>query len=284
MVVKGILNNNAVIAADENRKEVVVVGSGIGFKSRKGQILKKEDIQKVFILQEACASANLIQLLSSIDENYIEVSKKIVKYGRDNLDIKIHDSIYVTLSDHIRVAILRKRREIIFDYSMNWSIRKIYRNEYHVGEVALKIIEKECGVKLPEEEAGAIAWHFVNAEIGNTSDEMHDMAFLTSLIQKVVNFVKYYLGIEPDEESIEYYRFLRYLQSIALRIEMKQKMDLKKNRFDEEMLMLAKNKFQEAYECVEKMSELIRREYFSEISTEEFLQLIMHIERFIEKE
>lgn len=284
MVVKVILNNNAVIAIDDDGKEVVVVGNGIGFKSKKGHALRQEDIQKVFILQEMSVSADLINLLSSIDEKYIEVSKKIVKYGRDNLDVKIHDSIYVTLSDHIRVAILRKSREIVFDYSMNWSIRKIYRNEYHVGEVALKIIEKECDVKLPEEEAGIIAWHFVNAEIGNTSDEMHDLAFMTGLIQKVVNFVKYYLGIEPDEDSIEYYRFLRYLQSIALRIEMKQQTNVKKNRFDEEMLKLAKNKFCEAYECVEKVSELIRREYFQEISTEEHLQLIMHIERFLEKE
>lgn len=284
MRIRTILNNNAVIAVDENGKEAVIVKNGIGFGSKKNQKLKDDDMQKVFILQESAStvSAELIDLLSSIDERYIEVSKKIVKYGRENLDAKIHDSIYVTLSDHIRVALKRKQSEIIFDNSMNWSIRRIYRDEYHVGAVALSIIEKECGVRLPEEEAGLIAWHFVNAEIGDTSDEMHDVAFMTSFIQKTLNFVKYYLGKELDEESIAYYRLLRYLQSIALRIEMKQQIESSRNRFDEEMIELAKHKQPRAYQCSEKIGEMIRQDHHSDISTEEFLQLIMHISRFSE--
>ena len=36
MMIKTILNNNAVIAIDENEKEVVIVKNGIGFNSKKG--------------------------------------------------------------------------------------------------------------------------------------------------------------------------------------------------------------------------------------------------------
>lgn len=34
MIIKTILNNNAVIAIDENEKEVVIVKNGIGFNQR----------------------------------------------------------------------------------------------------------------------------------------------------------------------------------------------------------------------------------------------------------
>ena len=52
MMIKTILNNNAVIAIDENEKEVVIVKNGIGFNSKKGMVLKDNDMEKVFILQE----------------------------------------------------------------------------------------------------------------------------------------------------------------------------------------------------------------------------------------
>ena len=69
MMIKTILNNNAVIAIDENEKEVVIV--------KKGMVLKDNDMEKVFILQEKNVSDDMIHLLSLISEEYIEVSKKL---------------------------------------------------------------------------------------------------------------------------------------------------------------------------------------------------------------
>ena len=93
MMIKTILNNNAVIAIDENEKEVVIVKNGIGFNSKKGMVLKDNDMEKVFILQEKNVSDDMIHLLSLISEEYIEVSKKIVDYGRTVLKTGVHDSI-----------------------------------------------------------------------------------------------------------------------------------------------------------------------------------------------
>ena len=44
MMIKTILNNNAVIAIDENEKEVVIVKNGIGFNSKKGMVLKDNEM------------------------------------------------------------------------------------------------------------------------------------------------------------------------------------------------------------------------------------------------
>lgn len=45
MMIKTILNNNAVIAIDENEKEVVIVKNGIGFNSKRGMVLKESDME-----------------------------------------------------------------------------------------------------------------------------------------------------------------------------------------------------------------------------------------------
>ena len=280
MVIKTILNNNAVIALDNDKKEVVIVKSGIGWQSKKGDPLKDTDLDKVFILKENGVSNSTINLLSQIDEEIIGVSRKIVKYGIDNLKSHIHDSIYVTLSDHISLAIERKKKGISFNNPLDWDIRKIYRDEYHVGEVALQIIKHDLNIKLPNEEAGLITLHFVNAQINNNPEAMQDIGNITVFIQKILNFIKYYFTIEYNEDSIDYYRFLRHLQFFAKNIFAK-KMDYGSSRVDADMMNMMSIKYPKEYDCSEKIKEFIKKEYYVDISREEQFYLLIHINRLI---
>ena len=45
-----ILNNNAVMALDENGRETVVMGRGIAFKKRIGEEIDDEQVEKTFTL------------------------------------------------------------------------------------------------------------------------------------------------------------------------------------------------------------------------------------------
>lgn len=284
MIIKTILNNNAVIAIDKNEKEVVIVKNGIGFNSRKGTVLKDSDMEKVFILQERNVSDDMIHLLSLISEEYIEVSKKIVDYGRTVLKAGVHDSIYVTLSDHIKLALSRKKKGIAFDNSMTWSIKKTYREEYHVGEVALKIIQIECGVTLPEEEAGLIALHFVNAKLHNEPEVTHDFASISMFVQDLINFIKYFLCTEMDENSLEYNQLLSYLQALALVLDDRNTPDMSIDCQYEELLQYAKPKFKKAYDCSERIRRFTKEKYDLEIGAEDILHLTMYINKFVKKE
>ena len=284
MMIKTILNNNAVIAIDENEKEVVIVKNGIGFNSKKGMVLKDNDMEKVFILQEKNVSDDMIHLLSLISEEYIEVSKKIVDYGRTVLKTGVHDSIYVTLSDHIELAVSRKKKGIAFDNAMTWSIKKPYREEYHIGEVALKIIQIECGVTLPEEEAGLIALHFVNAKIHNEPEVTHDFAYISVFVQDLINFIKYFLCTEMDENSLEYNQLLSYLQTLALVLDDRKAAAVSSDSRYYEMLRYAKGYFKRAYDCSDRIRRFTKEKYDLEIQPEDILHLTMYINKFIKKE
>ena len=47
-----------------------------------------------------------------------------------------------------------------------WEIRRFYSREYQIGQYALQMIRERLQVDLPEDEAGFIALHFINAEYG----------------------------------------------------------------------------------------------------------------------
>lgn len=280
MKIKTILNNNAIIALNDEKEEVVIVKNGIGFNHRKGDDLKDTDLEKVFVLNDKTFSKTTLNLLSQVSEDITSVSKKIVNYARQNLNYVIHDSIFVTLSDHITLAISRNNKGITFYNPLDWDIKKIYKNEYHISEVALQIIKHDLGVKLPQEEAGLIALHFVNAELNDTPEFMVDMTNITMFIQKILNFVKYYFSIEFDDDSFDSYRFIRHLQYLAKRLFI-HRGEFENGRIDDEMMDLMKLKYKKAYDCADKIRQLIKQEYYMDISMEEQFYLLIHINRLI---
>lgn len=51
-IVKKILNNNVLIAENEEFKEVVLIGKGIGFNKKRGDQLSEEFAEKIFVLKD----------------------------------------------------------------------------------------------------------------------------------------------------------------------------------------------------------------------------------------
>ena len=47
-----MINNNVVSAYNDNGKEIVVVGKGIGFQKKIGDSVKQELVEKVFLLND----------------------------------------------------------------------------------------------------------------------------------------------------------------------------------------------------------------------------------------
>lgn len=44
-----VINNNVVSALDKDAEEVVIMGKGIGFHAKPGQIVNEEQIEKTFL-------------------------------------------------------------------------------------------------------------------------------------------------------------------------------------------------------------------------------------------
>ena len=68
-----------------------------------------------------------------------------------------------------RQALERYKKGIVLQNRMLWEIQKFYPKEYLLGSEVLSYLNQELNVNLPEEEAGNIAFHIVNAQIDATA-------------------------------------------------------------------------------------------------------------------
>lgn len=276
MVIEKILNNNVVITTDENNKEIVVMGRGIAFKKRIGDHIPKEIVDKVFKLSDPNMSDNFKELIADIPLEYMKLSDKIILKSKEKLGKKLNDSIYITLTDHMYTAIERAKEGIKVKNALLWDIKRFYKEEFAIGLEALDYIEEKFKVRLPDDEAGFIALHIVNAQMDQDIKIIYE---ITQIMQEITNVIKYYYGVTFDEESVYYYRFITHLKYFAERL-------LKNTSYDnneDDLLNVIKVKYKNAYNCIEKIDEFINKKYNYKLTDEEKLYLTIHVERAISK-
>ncbi|MBU8917846.1 BglG family transcription antiterminator LicT [Neobacillus sp. 114] len=276
MKIAKVINNNVISVMDEQNKELVIMGRGIAFQKRPGDVVDESKIEKVFRLENKDVSEKFKTLLYEIPLEYMAVSEEIINYAKVKLGKKLNDSIYVSLTDHIHFAIERHQKGINISNALLWEIKKIYQDEFSIGREALKMIQNKLGITLPEDEAGFIAMHIVNAEL---NDEMPNLVNITKLIQDILNIVKYHFKIELDEESLNYFRFLTHLKFFAQRLFSGSHLDSE----DDFLYNLVKEKHKEAFACAQKIKDYITKAHQHEITKEEMGYLAIHIHRVVNR-
>ena len=51
MIIKRILNNNAVMSVDESGEDIIVKGKGIAFQKKSGDEINQNKIDKIFVIK-----------------------------------------------------------------------------------------------------------------------------------------------------------------------------------------------------------------------------------------
>lgn len=272
MIIQKIINNNIISAYDESGAEIVVMGRGIGFGKRAGNQVPDDRIEKVFRIQSHSVAEQLQELLANMPLEHVKVSSDIIAYAKEHLKLKLNQSIYVTLTDHINFAIERLNQGIALENALLWEIKRFYSQEFELGQYALKMIHEKLGIDLPEDEAGFIALHFVNAEYGT---DIRDAWNFPNLMKEILAIVKSELQIDLDEQSIHYERFVTHVKFLLQRVYRK---ELLPNE-EAEWAAMVKGKYPKEYCCSEKIAEYIEQATGSKLSGEEIMYLSIHIRR-----
>lgn len=277
MVIYKIFNNNAVVIKDEKGIEKIVVGCGLAFKKKCGETIDENKIDKVFVLSDLEVNNKFQQMMSYIPTEYVDFGEDVIEYTKKTLNKNLNDTIYISLIDHLYAAVKRYQEGISVKNAILWDIKKFYKDEYNVGLKVLEMIEKRFSIRLPDDEAGFIAIHIVEAALNESSKDMHK---ITEIISEISNIVKYHFHIAFNEESIYYYRFITHLKFFAQRL-------LEGNIYiddsQDDLHYSIKTKYLNSYECVGKISEFINKKYDYKISNDEKLYLTIHIERIVYK-
>ena len=271
MKVLKVINNNVISSIDENQKEVVIMGKGIGFQKKGGDTIDESKIEKIFHLPSE-NTGQFEKLVEDMPYEHMQLAKEIIQYARETLDKHLNKNIYITLTDHLNFAMERQEQGIVFQNALLWEIQKFYQAEYQIGKKALEMIKDKVGVELPDDEAGFIALHLVNAEMdGNIRQALN----MPGMIKDMLNIVRYTFGIELDETTLSYERFVTHLKFFVQRAVQGECYEAD----DMEFIRSIQNRHPKEYECALKMKEYMDRKVNYQVTEEELTYLTIHIVR-----
>jgi beta-glucoside operon transcriptional antiterminator len=120
MKIAKVINNNVISVIDPNNKELVVMGRGIAFQKRPGDLVDESKIEKIFKLDNKDVSEKFKTLLYDVPMEYMDISEQIISYAKEKLGKKLNDSIYVSLTDHITFAIEREQKGLTISNPLLW--------------------------------------------------------------------------------------------------------------------------------------------------------------------
>lgn len=276
MQILRVINNNVISSLDAEKREVVVMGRGIGFQKKAGDTIEDEKIEKVFHLPREHTN-QYERLVSDMPYEHIKMAEEIIQYAGKTLNRHLNKNIYITLTDHLNFAVERQKQGVIFQNALLWETKKFYKEEFEIGLKAIELVREKIGVVLPEDEAGFIALHIVNAEMDG---DIKQAGSMPEMIKDMLNIVRYTFGIEIDESTLSYERFVTHLKFFLQRAVQGVCYDNE----DPELSESIRKRYTKEYACARKIRDYVRQRIDYVVSEEELTYLTMHIARIIRRD
>lgn len=275
MVIKRVFNNNVAMVASDDGAELIVIGKGLCFGRRAGDVVEASSVEKTYALCESTANDaraldRLSSLLESIPVINLAISEDIVGMLREELDADIDDTTLIALADHITLALDRERKGVPCDNPLLLEIQQFYRKEYGLAGRALKIIKDYLGIQMSDEERGFITLHIVNATMPQRADRL---IVSVQLVRDVLAIVSGCYATTLDDTSLPYERFVRHLQFFAQRA-----LDPKAGQVEDDALFLIeRNNYPKAFSCSEAIANHLLASYGVSVTDAEKSYLAYHI-------
>lgn len=273
MRIKKILNNNAVIGAEFGGRETLLLGSGLGFQKRVGSLIDRKAVEKEFLLSDPRHLDRYEQIMATVPPEYALLAERIIDYASQHYHMELAEAIHISLVDHLYNAVCNYEDGVSIPNSLVDDIARFYPDEYDVGRHAVRLIEEMCGIGLPDDEAGFVAMHFVTAQ---QKEENINAKKMITFVREINDRIVARLGIEIDESSISYYRYMTHLKCFAQRV-----MQDFHYPEDNESVVLATlmEQHPREYECSKEICHYIRETYGYRPGIDEEIYLAVHLAR-----
>lgn len=273
MKVVKVLNNSLVLSTDNDNNEVIVMGKGIGFGSKVGDVLDPASIEKIYAVQDNQKGREYLRLIEDTPEAHIEIVQMILSLANAGLKGRINEQIFFTLVDHISFAIERYHKGITIQNRLLFEVKRFYPREFSVATQALVYINQRLNIQLPQEEAGNIAFHLVNGQ--TDVQNMEHTLLAVKMLKDIFNIIQYHFRHTLDTESLNYARFLVHMQFFIQRMVEKQQVVSK----DDFIFSQVIKEYPHAYRCALLIRDYIKNLLEMEMSNDELLYLVIHLTR-----
>lgn len=161
--VEKALNNNVVIASDEDGTEVIFIGKGIGFGKKKGDAYTDSDHDKIYRLIDETEQARYKELVKKDDEERLLAVHEAIQPIQSAIGFRLPDSTVFALTQHLALALKRTSDGTDIQNPFLLETKWLYRDSYQLAEKAVHYLNERTGLALPEAETGFVTLHIQSA-------------------------------------------------------------------------------------------------------------------------
>ena len=272
MKILKVLNNNVVLALDDQNSELVLTGRGLGFQAKAGQRVNMDKVVRTFRPTEGQTPSQLAALVGDIPPEHIVLAADALEIARKELGIELRTGLIVPLADHLSFAIQRVRRGLTMDYPLRIEVNYLYPNELRVAREIIDMVNERIDVPLPADEAVSVALHLVNAAFATA--DIAQTYQMTDVIGEILQVVKASFP-QIDTQGVAAARFVTHLRYFFVRAQ-------KGKMFSGSGLTYSAAIFEahpKEYQCALRVGVLLELRLGEPISEEETVHLTMHVAR-----
>ena len=270
-----VLNNNVIIGTHPEHQEVVVIGKGIGFHRKSGDIIPLQTVEKMFILTSQEEQEQYKQLIPRVSEKLIETINDIILYITSESNVKLNEHIHIALTDHIAFALKRKEQGIVMHNPFLYETKEIYPLEYRFASYAINLIKERLGVDLGEEEVGFVALHIYSAMTNQNLTEVQEHS---KLIADLVAVVEDKLDYLIPRQSLDYSRLVTHLRFAIERIKRGEEV-AEVQKLDS----LLSKEYPEMYSLSWTLTKIMEKRMKHAVYAAEVSYLALHLQRLSQK-
>ncbi|MFK8259059.1 BglG family transcription antiterminator LicT [Erwinia sp. AnSW2-5] len=275
MTVAKVLNNSLVLSSTADHDEVIVMGKGIGFNSKVGDTLDAAQIEKIFIVQGSQTRRDYLRVIENSPEYLLPLVQDLIERASVQLNSRLSEQLFFTLVDHISFAVERFAKGIAIQNRLLFEVKRFYPREFAVAQQAVRQLNQQLNIDLPEEEAGNIAFHLVN---GQTDVQNMETTLLSvKMLKDIFNIIKYHFRVEINRDSLNYQRFLTHLQFFIQRMVEGRQIANK----DDFIFAQVRAEYPDHYRASQLIGEYVHNLLQVTLTNDELLYLIIHLVRIV---
>ncbi|PGT81644.1 MULTISPECIES: glucose PTS transporter transcription antiterminator GlcT [Bacillaceae] len=273
--IKKTLNNNVLIASHDSFGEVVLIGKGISFGKKEGDIIQEDSYDKMFVLTNQKEQEQYKLLLSDIDEEMLEIMQEVIQYIFERVDKPLNEHIHIALTDHLAFALKRLQQGMDLKNPFLLETKSLYPFEYELATEVINMLNDKLNVQLPQGEIGFIALH-IHSSISNKP--LSEVNQYSQLISRLTEVIEESLKIKVDRESVNYLRLIRHLRYTIERVNSGESVTE-----PEKLAFLLKKEYPLCYNTSWKMIKVMQQVLKKSVYEAEAVYLTMHLYRLTNK-
>lgn len=267
------INNNAIVASDKNKHEVIIMGKAIGVKCNRtlGTRIDNELIERVFVSNN---NQNYVEaIIEQIPYNMFKVVELVIKQAEQDLNTKFKDAIYLALVDHIYFSYKTIKEGGKIENPLLNEIKLFHPSEFIAAMNSINTINHYLNADFDQQEASYIAFHYINALSNLSTTEQKS---IMKDLEATLNFIDDLTSNSLNKSSYQYGRLIIHLKCLFGRLIGDDRTEGERDLLFE-MSENLKNEYSKEWEYARKISDFIQNNLKYDISSNEVTYLTLHI-------